>query len=208
MKIVYSDTELLYGFQKGDEQAIKELYNRHYQPLCFFADRLLDNKEEAEDVAVESFLKLLKEREKQTTIRNIKAYLFSAAYNGCVDILRRRKTRQKVYNEIEHVGVGAGAGIAEELPADRERIIASVLQVIYEEIEQLPAKTKIVFTSIFLEGKSTATIAAEMGISPQTVLNQKSRALEILRTKLYEQGYQESGLLLYCLLLLSTAVEA
>jgi RNA polymerase sigma-70 factor (family 1) len=202
MKIVYTDIELFEKFQLGDEDAIKELYNRHYQPLCFFADQMLQNKEEAEDVAVDSFLKLLRDKQQYGNLSKIKSFLFTTTHRACIDLLRRRKNRDKIYQEIEHLSK------TEEQQADRELIIAKVMQVIYEEIENLPTKTREVFTSIFIEGKSTAIIAEEMGISPQTVLNQKTRALQILRTKLYEEGYQEPGLLLYCLMLLASSVEA
>lgn len=91
---------------------------------------------------------------------------------------------------------------ADESFGQDEMIASKVLQVIYTEVENLPAQCKQAFKSIFIEGKNTATIAAEMGISTQTVLNQKSKALQLLRLRLYKEGLYSAGMFLSCLFLI------
>jgi RNA polymerase sigma-70 factor (ECF subfamily) len=63
-------------------------------------------------------------------------------------------------------------------------IMARIIQAIYEEIEQLPKQRKSIFKAIFLHGKRTVTIANELNISQQTVLNQKSAAIRKIKQKL------------------------
>jgi RNA polymerase sigma-70 factor (ECF subfamily) len=55
------------------------------------------------------------------------------------------------------------------------------MENIIEEIESLPPMRKAVFKMIFLEEKSTQEVAKALDISPQTVLNHKSHALNYLR---------------------------
>lgn len=197
MKIVYSDIELINGFRKRDEGAVKQLYSLHYRPLCYFADQLLHNQEEAEDIAIDSFLKLLNKKEEFGSLKEIKQFLFTTTKNACFDELRRKKRRNFDHQMISFLTD------PEEQTGNRELIAAKVLQVIYAEVENLPQQTKLVFQAIFFDGKSTGEIAQEMGVSPQTVLNQKSRALQILRTKLYKDGLYSTGIFFYCLFLLS-----
>lgn len=201
MKAVTNDTELIYGFQRGEERAVKEIYQLYYRSLCYFADKLLQNQTEAEDVAIDAFLKLMNKRNDFDSLTHIKSFLFTATRNACYDILRRNKRRDAKHDEIAYLHE------PDTSTTDLEEITAKVLQVIYTEIENLPPQSKRVFTSIFIDGKSTAQIAEEMGISPQTVLNQKTKALQQLRIKLSNEGYKESGLLLYCLLLLALPVK-
>lgn len=202
MKVSYTDTELLYRFQQDDERAVKELYSLYYRHLCNFAEHILQNREEAEDVVVESFLKLLRNKREVVSLSQIKSFLYTATRNACYDLLRHhnyvkreQKNLQQLFTEEDDILYS-------------EEVIAKVMQAVYEEIETLPQQSKRIFTSIFIEGKSTATVAGEMGLTQQTVLNQKNRALQLLRTKLYNKGYQESGLLLLCIFLLSIQGKA
>lgn len=183
MQIVSDDSDLINKFLKGEEAAIKIIYDFYYRPLCFFAEQLTNNRTEAEDIAVETFLKLLKKRYDFDKLSDIKAFLFTAARNACIDFLRKTKRLDKSNRELAYLSQ------SEELFGEREMLTAKVLQLIYAEVENLPGQCKEVFKSIFIECKSTAAIASEMGISTQTVLNHKTRALQILRLTLYKEGF-------------------
>jgi DNA-directed RNA polymerase specialized sigma24 family protein len=78
-------------------------------------------------------------------------------------------------------------------------IISNVLQLIYSEVENLPVQCRTVFKSIFIEGKTTAAVATEMGTSTQTVLNQKAKALQMIRLKLYKAGFYSVSVFIYYL---------
>ena len=197
MKVVALHSDIIRGFRNGDEVAIKQLYQLHYRPLCYYAEKLLKDKAEAEDVTVDVFLKLLNKRDDFDNLSDIKSFLFLATRNACFDILRKNKRRDNNQREI------ADLAEPDDLFGEKEMITAKVLQVIYAEIENLPGQCKQVFKSIFIDGKSTATIADEMGISTQTVLNQKSKALQSLRLSLYKESLYSTFIFLHCLFLLS-----
>jgi RNA polymerase sigma-70 factor (family 1) len=201
MHPIYSNTELLARFHEGEEQAVQQLYKLHYRALCYYADTILQDKEGAEDIAADSFLKLLHRRTEFQTVPGIRQYLYTVTRNACIDILRRDKRRARDHGAISLLATGEEPGLEHEL------ITAKLLELIYAEIEQLPTQCRNVFTSIFIDGKTTATIAAELGISPQTVLNQKTRALTLLRTKLYKEGYRDPGLLMLIIFILSAEMK-
>jgi RNA polymerase sigma-70 factor (family 1) len=188
--------EIIEGLRRGDEQSVRTLYAMYYRPLCYFAERMIYNKPEAEDIAVETFLKLLNKRNDFDNLADIKSFLFTAARNACIDFFRKQKRRQQSGRGLEMVTV------PEESFGEAEMIIARLLQTIYAEIENLPGQCKKVFKSFFIEGKTTAVIAEEMGISPQTVLNQKIKALHSLRLTLLKEGLQFTGSVTYLLFLL------
>ncbi len=196
MNITSSEREIIDGLRAANETAIRALYELHYRPLCYFAEKLLNNKEEAEDVAAETFLKLVKKKQDFDNLTNIKSFLFTAARNACFDILRKTKRTDKSKKELEYLAQ------PDELFGDDEMIKAKVLQKIYAEVERLPGQCRLVFKSIFIEGKNTAVIASELGISTQTVLNQKTKALRTLRLKIYDEGLYSTATIVYCLQLL------
>lgn len=173
--------ELIEGFRNGSESSVRRIYDEYYRPLCYFATRLIGVSDEAEDIAVECFLKLLSKRQDFERLPDIKSFLFTAVRNACFDHLRRKKTKDRFAREQLLL-----SEMDEQFGQD-EMLIAKTLQLIYAEIEVLPQQCKNIFKSIYFDGKTTGEVATDMGLSKQTVLNQKSKALHLLRLKLYNQ---------------------
>ena len=184
------------GFRDSNEMVIRQLYDLYYRSLCYFADQLINDKAVAEDIAVDSFLKLLNKKDDFNSLAEIKSFLYKVTRNACFDVLRKKKSRDRYNRELAYMAE------PDEMFGDQEMITAKVLQVIYAEVENLPGQCKQVFKSIFMEGKTTATVALEMGISPQTVLNQKSKAVHSLRLALYKEGLYSISIIFFCLIFL------
>lgn len=187
---IKNEIDFLEGFRDGNEIAIRKLYTLHYRPLCYFNQKLINYSQEAEDISTETFLKLLQKKNDFESLSEIKSFLFTASKNACLDFLRKEKRQNKSHQEISLVSP------LEELFVDQEMISAKVLQSIYAEIENLPNQCRNVFKSIYIEGKSTAEIAEEMGISTQTVLNQKTKALRKIRLALSQENLFSMTILL------------
>jgi len=185
-------SSILHGLRRGEETAVRALYHRFYRPLCYFADRILNNKQEAEDLVVETFLKLLSKKDDFNDLPSIKSFLYIAVRNACIDVLRKNQRLHQAGRELEYLT------LHDEELLDNEMLRARVLQTIYEEVEKLPAKCRQVFIALYVKGKSTADVAREYHISPQTVLNQKSKAIRLLRLALYSKGLN-APILLICL---------
>lgn len=165
-------------------QVVKDLYDRHYRAICYFVVNIIQEKVVAEDIAMDTFLSLLNQSEKLDQVVATKSLLYKIAHNKCIDYIRKQQSRD---NYARYVQFTQGS----ELPYANEMIIAQVLQAIYEEIEQLPEQRKVIFKAIFLEGKSTVNIANDLDISRQTVLNQKSAAIQTIKRKLSKSGIKE-----------------
>ena len=67
-------------------------------------------------------------------------------------------------------------------------------------MENLPGRCGEIFKLIFIHGRSTEAIAAQMGINPQTVRTQKARAIQLIKTQLLKKNRISSLLLLMALL--------
>lgn len=191
------EKEVINGLHHGHEGHIRALFAMYYRALCYFSERIIHQKPESEDIAVETFLKLLDKKKDFDNLADIKAFLFISARNACIDFLRKEKRKNGLSRELEILSA------TNELTYEQEMIIARVLQTVYAEVENLPGQCRTVFKSFFIEGKSTAIIASEMGISPQTVLNQKSKAIKVLRLSLLDEGFYSIGTFLIALSLFS-----
>lgn len=178
-----NQVEFFKQFHDKDEKVIHYIYTLYYKPLCFYAERiLLKSTDEVEDIVVEGFLKLVERRKQFSSPKHIKAFLFTTVRNASIDVLRRRKKILSIVPEASDSIENAFWTQAEELT------MARILQTIYAHVEELPAQCKAIFKESFISGKPAIAIAEEMGLSRQTVLNQKARAIKLLRLILYNEG--------------------
>jgi RNA polymerase sigma-70 factor (family 1) len=159
--------------------AFKDVYSLCYPPLCYYAGLLLNNKQEAEDVVTESFMKLLDRQGNFDDMLKIKSFLFKCTRNACLNILKHSQRNGLMLNEmnIRHE--------KHERSVDDEMIRLEVLDEIYCEIEHLPQRCREIFKLIFLEGLSNKEIAERAHINVQTVRSQKAKALELVRTRFF-----------------------
>jgi len=178
----FSNDDLIAGFKNGDQEAFNCIYKTHFRPLCYFARGLIYNKEEAEDIVVETFIKLLRKRNDFDALHSIKGFLYTATRNACLDFLKHVKRKTASHKEIIYL-------VEKDEDFIQSKIIkAELLQLILNEVEQLPDIRKKIFKLIFIEGLSTAEIAETLDITVDTVRVQKARALHSIRTAILKKG--------------------
>lgn len=171
---LYAD--IISGFHKGNSRAFDLLFDMFFPALCYFANKLIEDRQEAEDIVLDTFQKLWARREHFESMPNVKAFLYITVRNTCLNYLRYRDTQRKRAREMLK-------SLPEKFEEDAEqhRIRAEVLRNIYTEIEKLPVKCREVFELAFFEDLKTNEIAGRLHISESTVRNQKARALQLLR---------------------------
>ncbi|MCC6290397.1 MAG: RNA polymerase sigma-70 factor [Chitinophagaceae bacterium] len=169
-------------FHRKDEGATRYIYNSFYRSLCYYAQGILHNNQEAEDIVVDAFVKLLHKRKDFYQIKDIKAFLYTATRNACIDFLRKQKRHEYLHNEIEYLT--AHAMVAD----DMDIVNAEVLATLYREIENLPTQCSAVFKLLFFQRLTTGQAATQLNISAKTVLNQKGKAIQLLRKAFLQKG--------------------
>lgn len=160
----------------GDMRAFDLIYKSYYHPLCFYACKFVD-EEDAQDIIESLFLKLWKKKHVFKSAEHLKATLYHAVRNACLDFVKVAKNASLRYETIAREGM---------LNEDHLQLMirAESLAEIYRAVNELPTQCSKVIRMSFLEGLSNAEISAELGISDQTVKNHKGRGLSILKYRL------------------------
>jgi RNA polymerase sigma-70 factor (family 1) len=192
-----SDKAFIAALHRKQPEAVKELFNQLYRPLIYFAEKLVNNKQEAEDIVATSFFKLTGRIEQFSSSRDVKAFLYVTTRNECLDYLRRIARFERSQDQLQYLMDYTDA------QADDEMLRARILQEVYNEIEQLPPQCKKIFKLIYTRGMSTREIAEELELSPQTVLNQKAKALNLLRGILANKNLMPLSIFFQLFLLIS-----
>jgi len=169
-----TDVEFMEAFRKGEERAYDRLFREYYAPLCFFAFRMLHDENLAEDIVQECFINLWNRRKGLNHIQSIRSYLYTAVRYRCVDHYRSgRPDMDALPDELTQADPASDA--------EAMMIMTETVKNLYEQLEQLPARMREVIKLYYLEGKTYKEIGGILQTDPETVRNQRFKALKFIR---------------------------
>ncbi len=174
MSQIYTDIELFNRIARSDNHAFEILFKRYFQKLCAFANKYVNDLDEAKDVVHDIFLTLWQNRKKIQIKTSLKAYLFKAVQHNAIKYLNRKKLQEN----IQHTGIFNNA-IDDKAKMEDPYL----MRIIYDAIESLPEKCKEVIYCR-LNGFKNDEIATNMNIEKHTVENQINKARKILKNKI------------------------
>ena len=163
----------------GDEATFEGVYKYFIRPLHVYAISILRDDDTAKGMVQNVFLKLWERRERLELSGSIKAYLYGAVYNECLNNLRHQKIKVNHQQHVMHTTKDNGEeGTGMELLDLKEKL--------QQAMNELPEKCRTVFQLSRFEDLKYKEIADQMGISIKTVENQMGKALKTLRLKLVD----------------------
>lgn len=163
-------------FSKGDERALRLVFDLLYAGLLFYAVGITKDQEEAEDIVSEAFAKVWSRRKMFNDARVLKSYLYTTVRNSSLNFLKQH-TKQAL--TVANLGTREEGGDELNLVAEAEMV-----SQLANELETLSAQGKEVIRLLYWEGKKIREVAQSLGISQSTVKTQKMRAIQRLRTAL------------------------
>jgi RNA polymerase sigma factor (sigma-70 family) len=158
---------------------LSQLFGEHYRRVLKAAYRITGNMADAEDVAQSVFLRLASAG---GPVTNAGSYLYRAAINGALDLLRRQTSARSEPLECAEYVAAAGAGSSPEAETSG-RELGALLRI---AISELPARAGEMFTLRYVEEHGNREIAALMGTSQAVVAVTLYNARSRLKKRLSE----------------------
>ena len=158
--------------RKGNSRAQFRLYNQYAKAMYNIAYRMLNNREDAEDILQETFV---------DCFRNINSFRFESTFgawlkriliNKCINHLQKKRIDLTLTDELPNIGY------------EEEDETVYDISKITRGIEMLPDGYRVILSLYLLEGYDHSEIAQILGISESTSKSQYSRAKEKLRSQL------------------------
>jgi RNA polymerase sigma-70 factor, ECF subfamily len=189
-----NDEELLAAYQQGDPEAFEVLLRRHRAPLFTFLVRMLGDREKAEDLAQETFLRIVKGAQAWERRARFQTWLFTIARNLCVDHARRDRFRRA--DSLDADGPDGEPPRVESVPGreidpGRGAESARLRPLLQKALLSLPAEQREVFVLREQAGLPFREIAELTGVNENTVKSRMRYALEGLRKALAAAGISE-----------------
>lgn len=171
------DHELLALVQDGSSQAFAALVERHTERFYRLAYRYLQNKEAAEDVVQDAFLKLWENPALWQPERNSKftTWFYRVVVNLCLDF-RKRKRPEALNDEA--------AVIDEREPADKMMIREQEQEALEKAIDTLPERQRTALNLCFDEGLTNQEAAEVMGVKLKALQSLIMRAKTTLKERM------------------------
>jgi len=173
------------------DQRISEAVSRERGRLRNFIRRRVRDEADAEDILQDVFYELIETYRLMKPVEQVGAWLFRVARNRIIDLFRKRKP-ETLESEIAGAAAeGETLTLEDLLPSpDAGPEAAYARSVLLEELDaaldELPEGQREVFVAHELEGRSFKDLAAETGVSINTLLSRKHYAVLHLRERLGE----------------------
>lgn len=177
MPALKNEKEIIEGCLKNNMKAQKMLYQAYASLFLGICMRYAKDKQEAEDVLQEGFLKIFKRIDQFTGVGSFEGWMKRIIVNTAITNFRQN---QKRYNQV----------VIEQIPEEETEVSAEDFEYTHEEllkvIQSLPPGYRMVFNLFAIEGYPHKEIADQLGIDVTTSKSQYSRARKLLQKKLLE----------------------
>lgn len=164
--------------QKGDQHAMHQLYALYAKAMLNTAYRILNSREDAEDVLQEAFVKAFRHLNSFGFESTFGAWLKRIVINQSINHLRKRK--QLVFYDQLPETIEKPTNLSISLD-DKKK-----LDILYTALQQLPDGYRTVFSLFVLEGYDHKEIAQILNIKASTSISQLSRAKQKLRSLIHK----------------------
>jgi RNA polymerase sigma factor (sigma-70 family) len=171
------------------DERISEAIEREQSRLRNFIRRRVADRDDAEDVLQDVFYELVEAYRLMKPVEQVTAWLFRVARNRIIDLFRK-KSREALRNQPPAVADdGETLPLEELLPSPEDGPDAAYARsVLLDELDaaldELPDEQREVFVAHELMGYSFKEIAAQTGVSVNTLLSRKHYAVLYLRERL------------------------
>ncbi|MBL8008009.1 MAG: sigma-70 family RNA polymerase sigma factor [Ignavibacteria bacterium] len=179
------DEELISRFQNDDNDAFKEIVMRYKDRIVNFLFRFTGNKESAEDLSQDTFLKLYKNKHRYSEIAKFSTWLYTIALNEAKSNYRKeKKLKTFSINDYYDEGHGDYQLKSEDILPDEEANSGNEAFYIQRAIDSLIKKHREVILLRDVQELDYAEIAKILKVPLGTVRSRLNRARESLKITL------------------------
>ncbi len=179
----HEDQHLVEKAKEGDQDAFSSLMSKYRDSIFFMVLKMVNNRNDAEDLTMESFAKAFNNLKRYDTKYAFSTWLFKIATNNCIDYIRKKKLDTHSIDEpiktekgeIHSVNIKTEHPNPEQKIEKGERIVS-----VRSAVKKLKDKYRTLIEMRYYEELSYDEIAEQLDLPLGTVKAQLYRAKELL----------------------------
>ncbi|MEK0420349.1 MAG: RNA polymerase sigma factor [Bacteroidetes bacterium] len=171
-----TEQQLVDGCIREDRKCQEQLWNVYATKLLTVSIRYCQNREDAEDVLMEAFVKIFNNMSAFRGQSSLETWMRRIVVNTSINKIRSRKFTESIDNEVLHIGYSDNA-----FDSMDAKVLISML-------ESLPVGYRMVFNLFAVEGYSHKEIAELLNIDEGTSRSQLAKARKSLQEMIEKKG--------------------
>ena len=176
-----NDFQLVLKAKEGSQKAYADLMQRYTDSIYFMSLKMVNNKEDAMDITVETFAKAFEKLDKYQPEYAFSTWLFRVATNNCIDFLRKKKLNTvSIDNMVDDDDDRPMQIKADTLNPEESSIKKQQSEELKLLIESLPPRYRNLLTLRYFDELSYEEIAQQLDLPLGTVKAQLFRAKYLL----------------------------
>lgn len=178
-----NDEDLCKRIKSGEKDAYQILFEKYAPRIYNFSLTYLKNRDDAEELVQNVFLKIWEKRNSLDATQNLKSFIFKIAVNTIYDFIRR-KNIEHAYEDYARLNFKPNENytwhsvIFEEMKNNLDKLVL-----------QLPEQQQKIFQLSKLEGLTNKEISQKLKLSKRTVENHLYRALTFLKKHFKNESF-------------------
>jgi|ERR1043165_8957504 RNA polymerase sigma-70 factor (ECF subfamily) len=184
-----SDETLMQALAEGSHNAFEELLTRYETPVITFCYAFLRNREAAEDIAQETFMRVFRNAKRYQPVAKFTTWLYKIAANLCINELKKGKLRNTLSLDEPAGPDPDGSRIVERIATDAASPLSELERreaqsLIGKAIEHLPPDQRTTLVMVEYHQMQYQDIAEILEVSVSAIKMRVKRARETLRETL------------------------
>ena len=201
--MLIADEELMVQFKRGDMGAFELIVRRYQNQMVSYIANVIGDPHRAEDLAQETFLRVLNSVRRYQDKGYFKNWLYLIATNLCRNEIRNRKRQSTdVFSNLNleryEPSTDRVVSIIENLLSDTRYLPDRLYeqkereQMIRQQVNKLPENQRLSLVLVTYQELSYQEVSVIIGCSVSAVKSLVHRARQSLKRKLIEVGVEES----------------
>jgi RNA polymerase sigma-70 factor (ECF subfamily) len=177
-----NDFNLVCRAKEGEQKAFAELMHRYKESIYFMSLKMVNNKDDAMDMTVETFGKAFENIEKYKPDFAFSTWLFRIATNNCIDFIRKKRLNVvSMDSMVDDEGDDRPLQIrSDTLDPEEISIKKQQNEKLKDIVDKLPARYRTLIILRYFDELSYEEIATQLDLPLGTVKAQLFRARDLL----------------------------
>lgn len=182
-KALYDYKLVRKAIDEKSERAYAELMDRYRDSIYFMLLKMVNSKDDADDLTIEAFGKAFKKLDQYTPNYAFSTWLFKIASNNCIDFIRKKKKNTFSMNKVIEGDEGSEIELdlkSDELDPEENFMLEQKKEMMHAVVQKLKPRYRTLVELRYFKEYSYEEIAIELDIPIGTVKAQLFRAREFL----------------------------
>lgn len=171
--------DLITSLKQGDQTAMEIIYKKHWEQVFDSAYKRVGSEDIAQDITQDIFISLWEKRETIEIRESLAAYLQGSVKYRVINYFKANFTKDRYTEDLLSL-----MGNISTLHPTNNLSVKEIHKELDQAIAELPERMRLIFSMSRKQEKSNDEISSELNLSIQTVKNQLTAALKIIRKRL------------------------